>query len=144
MKKSIFIILVSSVMISCPSIPTKRYFTPEAYENELKQESNQTVLNRIKQDSTDKRKEVVFSFYFKTNKRKKINDLMDYFEFYEPSSQLMELNQLGRWPEVWELNGRSYPIPLHIDSLNQWEKKLWDIGYRFDCKLTYWAETTLP
>ena len=123
------------LLTSCEMKNKERFFTKEKYENELNQSINIDVLNRIKKDSTITKNEMIFSFYFITDKRTKIDSLIDFLEKNESNQQIIELNRINK---IWELNGRSYPIKLEIDSINKWEKRMWDIGYQFDCQLDVW------
>jgi tryptophan-rich sensory protein len=43
--------------------------------------------------------------------------------------------------KIWELNCRTYPIKLELESINKWETKMWEIGYKFDCELDGWETT---
>jgi hypothetical protein len=116
----------------------RRFFTKEKYENELNQSVNNDVLGRIKNDSIITKDEMIFSFWFITDKRTKIDSLKEFLEENEPKQQIIELNQID---EIWELNGRTYPIKLEIESINKWERKMWEIGYKFDCELDGWETT---
>ncbi len=115
-----------------------RFFTKEKYENELNQSVIFDALERIKNDSTITKDEMIFSFYFITDERTKIDSLIDYLEKNESKQKIIELNQIN---EIWELNGRTYPIKLEIDSINKWERKMWEIGFKFDCELDGWETT---
>ena len=133
-------ILVIGVFIftNCKMENKGRFFSKEKYENELNQSVNNDVLERIKSDSTITKDEMIFSFYFITDKRAKIDSLIGYLEQNESNQQIIELNQVN---EIWELNGRTYPIKLEIDSINRWERNMWEIGYKFDCELDGWETT---
>ncbi len=126
------------LLISCKMKEKGRFFTKQRYENELHQEVNIDVLERINNDSSLTADKMVFSFYFITDERKKIDSLVDYLKANEKNQQIIEPNKIN---EIWELNGRSYPIKLEIDCINNWERKMWDIGYRFDCILDGWETT---
>ena len=115
-----------------------RFFTKEKYENGPNQSVNIDVLERIKNDSTITKDEMIFSFYFITDNKKKIDSLIDYLEKNEPNQQIIEINQANK---IWELHGRTYPIKLELDNINMWERKMWDIGYKFDCELDGWQTT---
>ena len=116
-----------------------RFFSKVNYESELSnQKINIDVLERIKNDSTITKDEMIFSFYYISDKRTKIDKLTDYLEKNETSQRIIELNQINN---IWELNGRTYPLKLQIDTINLWERKMLDIGYRFDCKLDGWETT---
>lgn len=138
--KFCFEILIIGIFIftSCATENKGRFFTKEEFENDLDQSVNNDVLDRIKSDSTIAKDEVVFSFYYVTDERIKIDLLIDYFKLKEKNQQIIELNQIN---QIWELNGRSYPIKLEIDSVNKWERKMWEIGYIFDCELDVWERT---
>ena len=139
MKKFCGILVIAFVMLSSCVVESKeRFFTQEESENEFNQLVNIDVLERIKNDSTITKDEMIFSFYFITNKRVKIDSLIYYLKNNEPRQTIIELNKIN---EIWELNGRTYPIKLEIDSLNSWEKKMWEIGFQFDCKLVNWETT---
>lgn len=116
-----------------------RFFSKATYESELSNQNiNIDVLERIKNDSTITKDEMIFSFYYISDKRTKIDKLIDYLEKNETSQRIIELNQINN---IWELNGRTYPLKLQIDTINLWERKMLDIGYRFDCKLDGWETT---
>ena len=139
MKKIWGISIIGIVLLtSCVMENKGRFFTKEQYETKLNQAVNIDVLERIKNDSTITKDEMIFSFYFVTDKRTKIDSLIDYLEMNEPNQQIIELNKIN---EIWELNGRTYPIKLEIDSINKWEGKMWEIGYKFDCELDGWETT---
>ena len=116
-----------------------RFFSKATYESEVSNQNiNIDVLERIKNDSTITKDEMIFSFYYISDKRTKIDKLIDYLEKNETSQRIIELNQINN---IWELNGRTYPLKLQIDTINLWERKMLDIGYRFDCKLDGWETT---
>lgn len=115
-----------------------RFFTKEKYETELNQTVNIDVLERILNDSTITENEMIFSYYFITDDRVKIDSLIDYLKKNEPKQKIIELNKINK---IWELNCRTYPIKLEIDSINKWEEKMWEIGYKFDCELDGWETT---
>lgn len=139
MKKIYGILTIGIVILtSCEMENKARFFTKEKYESEFNQSVNIDVLERIKNDSTITKDEMIFSFYFVTDKRTKVDSLIDFLEKHEPNQQIIELNQIN---EIWELNGRTYPIKLEIDSINKWERKMWEIGYKFDCELNGWETT---
>ena len=130
--------IVIAFLTSCEMESNGRFFPKEKHENELNQSANIDLLERIKNDSTIRKDEMIFTFYFITDKRRKVDSLVDYLEKYEQNQQIIELNQIN---EIWELRGRTYPIKLEIDSINDWERRMWDIGYKFDCKLDGWETT---
>ncbi len=112
-----------------------RFFSKDFYENELHQEINVDVLRRINQDTNITTDKLKFSFYFISDKKKKIDSLVEYFQTNEEEQQILKVYQVDK---IWELNGRSYLIKLDLESINEWEKKMWDIGFNFDCKLDGW------
>lgn len=139
MKKHIGILVIALLLsLNCSTENGERFFTQESLENELDQALNIDVLNRIKNDTSITSNEMVFSFYFISDQRKKLEALIDYLEKNEPSQTIIEFNQIN---EIWELNGRTYPIPLEINAINVWERKMWNIGFQFDCKLDGWETT---
>jgi len=119
-------------------INTGRFFTAAEFENELNLDANLDVLNRIKEDSTINKDEMIFSFYYITNEKSKIEALSDFLKINEPEQKIIEFNKIN---SIWELHGMSNPIRLEIDNINEWEKKMWEIGFRFDCKLDGWETT---
>lgn len=139
LKRKIVIVIIGVVLFTnCKMNKKERFFSKETYENELNQSLNIDVLERIKNDSTITMDEMIFSFWYITDKRIKIDSLIDYLEENEPNQQIIELNQINT---IWELNGRTYPIKLDIENINNWEKKMWEVGYKFDCKLDGWETT---
>lgn len=137
-KICIILIVIIVTLTSCKMESKGVFFTKEEYENKLDQSVNRDVLKRIKNDSTITKDEMIFSFYFITNERAKIDSLIVYLEKNEVNQQVIELNKINK---IWELNGRTYPIKLEIDSINKWERKMLDIGYKFDCELDGWETT---
>ena len=138
--KQVFGVLIigALIFVNCKLEDKERFFTKHEFNNKLNQTVNREVLERIKNDSTIIEDEMVFSFYFITDTRSKIDLLIDFLEQYEHNQQIIELNSIN---EIWELNGRSYPIKLEIDIINKWERNLLEIGCKFDCKLDGWETT---
>ena len=125
----------------CKMETNKRFFTKEKYENEINQNINLDVLDRIKKDSSITEESIVFSFYFITDKRSKLDSLSDYLTENLPNHQIIEIRKINN---IWELNGRSNKIKLEIAEINKWERKLWDFGYKFDCELDGWETLYNP
>jgi len=117
-----------------------RFFTKEKYENEFFQDVNKDVLIRIKQDTSITSDNMVFTFWFITDEKQKLDALADYLRNNLKDHKIVKLKQAD---EIWELEGTSNAIKLNIESINEWDKKLWDMGYKFDCKPDGW-ETTYP
>jgi hypothetical protein len=44
----------------------------------------------------------------------------------------------------FELLGSTHPIQMELSVINEWNNKMWDIGYDFDCKLDGWQVETSP
>ena len=126
------------LIMSCVKNQSKRFFSKEKYETGLQQELNIDVLERIVNDSNYTSKEIILSFYFISDERKKIESLIDFFNDSLENHQVIELNQINN---IWELNGRSNPIELQLESINNWERNLWEVGYKFDCLLDGWEST---
>jgi hypothetical protein len=75
-------------------------------------------------------------------------------EFFYVSDQKEKLKQLGlqlltNYPQytdikiqpyndIYELLGNTHPIKMELGTINEWNKKMWEIGYEFDCKLDGW------
>ena len=97
------------------------------------------LLDSLQNDTLLGGEKVVFSLYYYTNQRTKLDVLVDYLQANEPEQVIIEWHNLRPYANpMWELNMRSYPIVMHLDSINNWERKMWDIGYQFDCKPDYW------
>ena len=137
--KSIFILTIGIIVFfACDMKEKGRFFTREKYENEFFQDVNKDVLERINQDTSITSDSMVFTFWFITNEKQKLDALADYLRNNLKDHQIVELKQVN---EIWELQGTSNAIKLDIESIKEWEKKLWDIGYKFDCKLDGWETT---
>jgi len=115
--------------------PNQKPFTNQNQKTNPNQSKNTHLLQKIKNDTTITKDKMIFSFYYITNTRAKIDALIDYLKANEPNQPTIELNKIN---QIWELNGRTYPIQLQIDSINQWEIKMRAIGYQFDCELDGW------
>lgn len=136
--KFLTILIIVFSANSCKTDNKPRFFTKEKFETELNQEVNIDVLEMILDDSTLTRNEMIFSYYFITNEKFKIDSLVAHIKKNEPEQKIIELNKIN---EIWELNCRTHPIKLNIDSINKWEENMWEIGYRFDCELDGWETT---
>jgi hypothetical protein len=135
------ILICLLVLVSCDMKNKDRFFSEEEFETELRQDVNADVLRRIQEDTSITADQIRFSFYYITDDRVKIDSLIDYFEANLKEYQIMELNKNNK---IWELNARSSPVTVNLDSINEWEKNLWDIGYKFDCRLDGWETLYNP
>ncbi len=102
-----------------------RFFTKEKYENEFFQDVNKDVLRRIKQDTSITSDNMVFTFWFITDEKQKLDALAEYLRNNLKDYKIVELKQVD---EIWELEGTSNAIKLDIESINEWDKKLWAIN----------------
>ena len=99
------------------------------------QRPNADFVDRVKNDEDIAFDSLNLSFYFITNSKRKIDRLAKYINSEMPNYDVLEVIENE---ELWELQGRSPKILIEIETINNWEKKLWDTGLQFDCKLDGW------
>ena len=135
LNKYLVTLFLFTFILSCQMAKPQRYFTQEKYESGPDQSTNAALLGRLLQISKGESETMKFDFYFVTDQKQKIEALANYLKTAQKTDPDVEINELEN---IWELAGQSLPVQLEIDSINQWEKDMWEIGYKFDCVLDGW------
>ena len=111
------------------------FFTNEIYETEIGLDVNEDVLNRIYSDNVQPSDQLPIEFFFVTDVETKALSLKSYLSSNFPTYKDLKVQP---YQNNYELIGTTHPIAMNIQSINQWNQQLWDIGYEFDCKLDGW------
>ncbi|HLL42863.1 MAG TPA: ribonuclease E inhibitor RraB, partial [Segetibacter sp.] len=108
------------------------FFTEDVYQTEIRLDVNQDVLERIFSDNVSESDEYPVEFFFVTDKVQKANFLKDFLEANYPNYSELRVQP---YEDLYEVVGSTNPIPMQLETINGWNKEMWDIGYNFDCKL---------
>ena len=115
------------------------FFTKHKYDTEIDLNINEDVLSRIYNDNIQSTDKLEIEFTFITDKENKALSLKHVLglNFPEYSNLLVSESESG-----YELQGTTNKIQMEIDVINAWNKIMWDLGYKFDCKLDGWEVGT--
>jgi hypothetical protein len=115
------------------------FFDKESYDNDIDLETNEDVLDRIYKDDIKSTDMLPIEFYFLTDTNNKAinfkNELVKKFPDYEEII-------IRDYDGDFEISGKTDPKQMSLQSINQWNKLMWDFGYEFDCKLDGWQVGT--
>ena len=115
------------------------FFSKVIYETEIRLDVNSDVLARIYNSNITPESSLPIEFYFVSDQEAKLKNL--------------GLHLLGEFPDYthlkvqpyndnYELLGTTHPMKMDLYTINDWNRKMWDIGYQFDCKLDGWQVGT--
>ena len=98
-------------------------------------ETNKDVLERIYNSNITSKEELPIEFFYVSDEEKKLTDLgihlltqfPNYFNF-----------KVEPYDGIFELRGMTHKIQMELNVINKWNKIMWDIGYKFDCRLDGW------
>ena len=111
-----------------------RYFTPEEYKSELNLEQTAIVLERLASDEDISGNiELPIEFFF-------MSDSMDKMEEIEEKLEELgyDIDSIEKYDDGIELIGNTAPMKMTVETINEWKKQMWDLGFSFDCKLDGW------
>ncbi|MEZ2338473.1 ribonuclease E inhibitor RraB [Mucilaginibacter sp. RCC_168] len=115
------------------------YFDQESYENDIELEVNEDVLDRIYRDGVTPIDKLPIEFYFLTDTEVKAihfkKHLQDQFPDY---NEIVIRDYNGDF----EISGFTDPKEMKLNNINNWNKVMWDLGYKYDCKLDGWQVGT--
>ena len=115
------------------------FFNQESYENDIELEVNKDVLERIYKDGIKPTDKLHIEFYFLTNTKTKATDFKQHIETIFPEYNDIEIRDYNGNFEVY---GITNPTEMSLHSINEWNKIMWDFGYKYDCKLDGWQVGT--
>jgi len=115
------------------------FFTQQIFESEIHLEVNADVLKRIYGDGIDSEARMPIEFFFTSDLEAKLKKLG-----LALLAEFPDYNELRLKPyqNIFELIGTSNPIQMDLATINDWNQKMWNLGYRFDCKLDGWQVGT--
>jgi hypothetical protein len=114
---------------------TNTFFHKDSYDNDIELEINADVLERIYGDNILSSDELNINFAFVTDSR----DKADIFAVILKSTFLNYSNiNVGTYDDLFEVTGITDKIRMRIEEINEWNNRMWDIGYKYDCKLDGW------
>ena len=115
------------------------FFTKEIYDNEINLHVNGDVLERIYKHNVTSETSLPIEFFYVSDEEEKLNKLglhlLSEFPHYADL-------KVQTYNDIYELSGTTNPVKMDLDSVNEWNQKMWDIGYQFDCKLDGWQVGT--
>ena len=111
------------------------FFTKEIYDTEIALEVNRDVLERIYKSNVTSKTSLPIEFFFISDQEGKLKRLGLYLLSVFP--EYIDL-KVQPYNEHFELLGTTHPIKMDLKSVNEWNQKMWEIGYQFDCKLDGW------
>ena len=114
------------------------FFTREIYDSQIDLETNEDVLERIYKDGPAGTSLPV-EFFFLSDSEEKLKALGLYMMEKFPAYSNYKI---GPYYDILQLTGETSPIQMEIESINEWNKIMWDSGYAYDCKLDGWQVQT--
>ena len=111
------------------------FFTKDIYDAEIALDVNADVLERIYKSDITPETSLSIEFFYVSDGEEKLRRLGLHLLSNFPEYANL---QVQPYEEVFELSGITQPIKMALDVINEWNQKMWDIGYEFDCKLDGW------
>ena len=115
------------------------FFTKDIYDTEIALDVNFNVLERIYNSDVTPETSLPIEFFYVSDQEEKLKRLGLYL-----LTEFPEYNDLRvqRYNNNFELLGNTHPIKMKLQTVNEWNQRMWDIGYDFDCKLDGWQVGT--
>jgi hypothetical protein len=111
------------------------YFDQKSYENDITLEVNQDVLTRMYEDGISPADLLPLEFFFVTDSELKAANFMSALGKSFPQYESLEISE---YDEDFEISGTTDPKQMDLQTINEWNKTMWDFGYQYDCKLDGW------
>lgn len=111
------------------------FFTKDIYDTEIALDVNADVLERIYNSNVTPDTSLPIEFFFVSDQEEKLKRLGLHLLRNFPN--YTDLN-VQPYNENFELLGNTHPIKMELNTINEWNQQMWDIGYEFDCKLDGW------
>jgi hypothetical protein len=96
---------------------------------------NKDVLERIYGSNITADDQLLIEFFFVSDNIDNILDLQNYLK--ESFSSYTQL-KVQPYKNLFDLSGTTNPIQMDLNSVNGWNQVMWDLGYKYDCKLDGW------
>ena len=114
---------------------TNTFFTKDVYDTEICLHANEDVLQRIHNDGINPNDSLPIEFVFITDTDEKANKLRQQLALVYPTYVGLEIVETE---DYWEVLGITNPIEMKIETINEWNQLMWDLGYQYDCQLDGW------
>ncbi|HWI90974.1 MAG TPA: ribonuclease E inhibitor RraB [Flavisolibacter sp.] len=111
------------------------FFTEDVYNTEIGLDINKDVLERIYGSNITADDQLLIEFFFVSDNIDNILDLQNYLK--ESFSSYTQL-KVQPYKNLFDLSGTTNPIQMDLNSVNEWNQVMWDLGYKYDCKLDGW------
>ena len=111
------------------------YFERESFENDIELDVNLDVLNRIYGDGITPSDKLNIEFFFLTNTKDKAEVFKNILQKSYPKYKEIKT---GIYKDSFEVSGVTAPIQMSLLSINEWNMVMWNLGYKYDCKLDGW------
>jgi len=111
------------------------FFTRDIYEAEIALEVNADVLERIYNSNITSETYLSIEFFYVSDQEEKLRNLGLHLLTEFPKYSDFKIQPYN---DNFELFGNTHPIKMELDTINEWNQRMWDIGYDFDCKLDGW------
>lgn len=116
-----------------------KFFTEDIYQSQIALHVNKDVLRRIYRDNISPDDKLPVEFFFVSNEIDNVLDLQSHLkEHFKDYTSL----KVQPYEDNFEISGTTSPIKMDLESINQWNQMMWDLGYEFDCKLDGWQVGT--
>jgi hypothetical protein len=115
------------------------FFTKDIYDTEIDLDVNGDVLERIYNCNVTTETILPIEFFYVSDREEKLKNLG--LHLLSEFPQYADL-KVQPYNDNYELTGTTHPIKMDLATVNEWNRKMWDLGYRFDCKLDGWQVGT--
>ena len=116
------------------------FFTKEIYDTDIGLDVNSDVLERIySRSNVTPNTSLPIEFFYVSDQEGKLKSLA--LHLLTEFTGCTDL-KVQPYKDIFELVGTSHPIQMNLDAVNEWNQRMWDAGYKFDCKLDGWQVGT--
>jgi len=115
------------------------FFTKDIYDNEIALHVNADVLERIYNSNVTPQTSLPIEFFYVSDNEEKLKRLGLHLLAEFPGYNDLKVQPYN---DNFELLGVTQPIQMELRTVNDWNQRMWDIGYQFDCKLDGWQVGT--
>lgn len=111
------------------------FFLKNSYETEIALDVNEDVLERIYEDNISINDKLIVNFAYITDTIEKANYFLNVLQnTFENYTDL----KVDNYDELYEITGLTDRIQMSLVAINNWNQKMWDLGYAYDCKFDGW------
>src|SRR4030095_4015459 len=122
-----------------PEKKNNTFFTKDIYDTEIGLNVNANALGRIYNSNVTPETSLSIEFFYVSDKEEKLKSLGVFLMSEFPGYTDLKVQA---YDENYELLGVTNPTKMNLATVNEWNQRMWDIGYQFDCKLDGWQVGT--